>query len=283
MVTIKLGGGLGNQMFQYALGRAVASRRSDELCLDISSFKSGRTLRDFSLDVFNIQAPVADGSRNQEPHLRCTLSEQGFGFMPEIFDECMCHDNIRLRGWWQSERYFSHISASVRQEFSFKPGFTSSHNLALVKQVHETESVCVHIRRTDYLRKDDSRGFVGVDYYSRALETMMSQVRRPCIFVFSDDVQWCRHNFHAECAVIYASSEDAPKRHPADDFFLMRQCKHHIIANSTYSWWAAWLSNDSAKRVVAPRRWFRSEEAGVDHWKSEPSSASLIPITWTRT
>ena len=144
------------------------------------------------------------------------------------------HRNIDLYGYFQSEKYFKHAEATVRHYFKPK------------KEYEKSNFVSVHVRRGDYLGLSDYHNVLGMEYYNAACGMFSN-----CIFaVFSDDIPWCRENFKGDHFIFVDSGNDI------DDFFIMASCAHHIIANSSYSWWAAWLSEMDGKRVIAPKKWF---------------------------
>lgn len=290
MVVVELIGGLGNQMFQYAFGRCLSLHRNDVLFLYLASVApedSDQPVdgdhRKFGLNVFNTQVQITtiEKLRNDGAHLIWTVMEPGFGYFPEVLTDSACHKHLGLRGWWQSEKYFQSVADIIRSEFSFKGTFRSPHATSLIEMVNNLDSVCVHIRRTDYLRAEDDKGWLGLDYYRRALEIVRFRVSHPHLFIFSDDIAWCKENIDFPFPTTYVDSGNLPESHAADDMSLMTQCRYFVIANSTYSWWAAWLSSYPHKFVIAPRRWFRSEETNPPN-ACATNSDNLIPEDWTR-
>ena len=290
MVTVFLRGGLGNQMFQYAAGLALAKKRGDELRLD-TVFLSDRfprryfTFRTFDLeDVFMIEPRLTPLSRLASAvripgfWLGIDLLEMNLGkgmgtvniayqneregFEGNIFPTAK---NIVLYGRWESERYFADAKSDVRDAFQFRHALSGEAE-RIRTMVRSSNSVSVHIRRNDFLGKEREGGKavnVGKIYYDSAFEHLASRVKDPHYFVFSDDVEWCKKNISLPSVVYLDSATAGPKA--SFHLALMSQCKHNVIANSTFSWWGAWLNQNPEKIVVAPRHWPQlSEKAGRD-------------------
>jgi hypothetical protein len=281
MVTVKLIGGLGNQMFQYALGRTIAHRRRTSLALDVSAFRDWYKLRKYSLGVFNIVEKFAPGGiprfsrvcalgqRFLLPGVTYVLKEKSFPFDPDALN---APRNVYLDGYWQSEKYFKEIEDVIRREFCFKTE-PDPPNSELANRVKSVNSVSVHVRRTDYVSSPKSYELLGIcplEYYREAAELIVSQVPNPHFFVFSDEPDWARGNLEPKGPTTFVTQNCLDNAH--EDLRLMALCRHHIIANSTFSWWGAWLAN-SGGIVIAPQRWFRSNH--VD-------ARDLIPAGWVR-
>ena len=282
MTIVFLIGGLGNQMFQYACGRCVASKRGDELVLFVGALMRPQYRFQYSLGALNIEPRI-------ETNLDFVNSADVLWFATQIDSrfntaifrgEC---ENLALRGYWESEKYFDGIKDVIRREFTFRGEIPSSHD-ELAREIGTAQSVCVHIRRTDVLKPDDPKGFVGLEYYEKAIRYMASRLERPKFFVFSDDTAWCRENLQIPYPHHFwpGSPGGRPSPSDVDDLRLMSHCDHFIIANSTFSWWAAWLGSHPDKVVVAPRRWFVQE--GLWHPSIVQSfrSDDLIPSDWIR-
>jgi hypothetical protein len=296
VVIARLLGGLGNQMFQYATGRALALRRGATLKLDITGFAEvgPHTERRYELDSFQIHASPADAEdlgqfgrsrRAEYPPLDRVLRwlridrsngawpvyrERHFQFDPAL---PQLRAPVYLDGYWQSERYFSDIAAPLRQEFTAKMPLDPE-NEALGRSIDAVNAVSLHVRRGDYVNNPATNRFHGVcslDYYQRALDYISLRVKEPHLFVFSDDQRWTRANLR--CAVtttfVDVNSPDCGYR----DMGLMARCRHHIIANSSFSWWGAWLNPSHEKIVIAPDRWFGA---------SRNDTRDLLPPSWVR-
>lgn len=278
IVVVRLRGGLGNQMFQYSVGRCISLKQNRELFLDDSPLHldiAGTTKRQYALQVFDLNVKLLKDWQPQisaRSPVEAYLLERNPGFFQEVL-EPNPFQSVCLQGFWQNENYFLDIQDVIRDDFKLKPGARESSPYHA--QIADAASpVCVHVRRKDYLTGEGSHlGFVGIDYYHRAAETILRQVNNPHFFVFSDDAQWCEENlrFDGACSIVRhdASVADSTAIH----FALMTMCRHFIAANSSFSWWAAWLGADPNKVVIAPARWFRNDR---------PGSEKVVPASWSR-
>lgn len=289
MIIVRLNGGLGNQMFQYAAGRAIAYRNNTNLKLDISSFEQ-YTLRSYSLDCFNIIEDFA--THNEIKRLKPDRSQLfSFGLnklqqkiMPwhnhnEIIEHTIVFNpdvrkitgNAYLDGYWQSEKYFADIAHIIWNDFTFK--YESDElNTSVLSQIQDADSVSLHIRRGDYVSNPktmETHGVLGIDYYIQALNLIEKKVKDPHIYVFSDDISWARENLNTNLPLHFIDHNGVEKNY--EDLRLMNSCKHHIIANSSFSWWGAWLDSKQEKIVIAPRKWFN---------QSNMDTTDLIPDSW---
>lgn len=281
MIIVRLKGGMGNQMFQYALGRTLSLRRNVPLSLDVT-FLNHRIemphilrphfiFRNFDLDVFNIEASIAqpsDISFWNRPFFGGQLMlvidailrklaflpgwEKSFRFDKRVLE---LGPDTYLEGFWQSEKYFSEVASIIRKDFTLKDPLSAQSRL-LSKEIKNTESLCIHVRRTDYILNSFSKVH-GQDYYDRALAFIVGKHPIKKIYVFSDDIEWCKTNLKFSLPTMFVGSEYAGHKQ-REHFALMSACKHFIIPNSTFSWWAAWLSDNPDKIVVAPKQWLRS-------------------------
>jgi hypothetical protein len=290
MVVSALSGGLGNQMFQYAAGRALAARFGARLVLDATVFTLPGERRRFALSDYEIDADaIFDGyahpppggaadyprskrlSTNQDKNFIVALRgivgrisrrgdrageftvfrEKSFDYDPQ-FEQLS--PQVYLTGYWQSARYFDNIDELVRSELrlSRKP---SEINAAWLARMQRSGAVCVHVRRGDYLMAAhyDHHGVCSFEYYQRAMQLMRNQMRDAEFFVFSDDWQWCRENLSSDDAIVVDANDAAAAQ---EELRLMAACRHHIIANSSLSWWAAWLAKTDGQIVIAPKPWF---------------------------
>jgi len=294
MVIVKLMGGLGNQMFQYAAARRLAWRNKCHLKLDLSFLEGkqyGNTKRYFGLDRLNIVAQKASKFEvalcadrnggifetvalktikllNLGPSLE-VYTERDFSFDPVVLE---LSGNWYLQGYWQTEKYFFDIRGLLLDEFKMKSPL-SDIGTVLSEQIINTNSVSVHIRRGDYVndsKTNEIHGICEISYYAKACFIMERTIKNPHYFVFSDDPEWAFDNLKFNYPVSFVNHNiDAPQ----EDFSLMKRCKHHIIANSSFSWWGAWLSTNKDKIVIAPKQWFRDRTV---------NTADLIPDTWQR-
>jgi Glycosyl transferase family 11 len=293
-IIAKITGGLGNQMFQYALGRQLAETHQTLLKLDLSSFESD--YRKYALHCFQTQTHLATpeeiedvqgiygavekltlkitrkmGFRSSALRLArkgVTLKENHFHFDPSILD---ASKYSYLDGYWQTEKYFPSIGDILRQEFQFKY-LQDSKSKHLSSLIGSTNSVALHIRRGDYVSNSKNLEFHGLcslDYYGQAIQLMSDRVDHPHFFVFSDEPQWVKENFKLECPVTVVDHHSGDLSY--EDMRLISQCQHQIIANSSFSWWAAWLNNNPQKIVIAPLKWFNNASADIK---------DLIPNQW---
>jgi len=285
MVTVRLVGGLGNQMFQYALGRTIAQRRGTSIALDVSSYRHDK-LREYSLGIFEIAEKFGDFprrglaralglrlSRNlgrlRVPGFTYVLAEKGFSFDPTVLD---APRDVYLDGYWQSEKYFKEIEHIIREEFALNSTMGNVQKLA--ERIQSTESVCVNVRRGDYVSLPSSiafHGFVGTEYYAESIKVIHARVANPTVFVFSDEIGWCIDNLRFDCPTTFVGHDYAGEKF-REYLYLMSLCKHFIIPNSSFAWWGAWLSNTKGI-VVAPKKWFNTTEL---------DTSDLIPTGWVR-
>jgi hypothetical protein len=290
MIIVKLIGGLGNQLFQYALGRNLAEKHKTELKLDVSWFK--KEFRNYELCYLNILQTIASEEeirsitkmttslhnrlyRNLVDkvlpyYLRSQVVEKHNYFDPRILN---APTNSYLKGFWQSESYFKDVEGIIRKEFIFKTPLKGL-NADLGNSMTETNSVSVHIRRGDYVSNPEfnkKHGTCHISYYEGASRYMIQQVPNPTYFIFSDDIQWVKQ--HVKCfePCIYVTHNTGSNNYK--DMQLMSLCKHNIIANSSFSWWAAWLNSNPSKVIVAPKKWFND---------ASQENQDMIPDWWVR-
>lgn len=273
MIVVKLKGGLGNQMFQYAAGRALAIRTGTELLLDTGVFTDSYD-REYGLDKFRIKARVAKELElapwpkwQRKP---CELLQRAgiqmrwyrelhLGFDPKW---PLLGDDTYIEGYFQSEKYFSDIKNVLVEDFNLSASI-SSKNLELSERIIRSESVMLHVRRGDYVsspKAAEKHGACGLEYYSRAVELIKSSVVNPKFFVFSDDLDWAKSNLSLTNDPVFV---DGNQSNPEVDIHLMALGKHYVIANSSFSWWGAWLSRSEKNVVIAPSPWF-AETSSVD-------------------
>ncbi|WP_243371791.1 alpha-1,2-fucosyltransferase [Geotalea sp. SG265] len=291
---MRLAGGLGNQMFQYAAAKRLADYRNTELKLDISCLNSciGGTARPFQLKHLAITVPIAtpreiakmtgDSKRVVSAVSRVCRS-LGLGCHPGIYTECFFHfdpavlslpDDTLLVGYWQSEKYFKDIGEMIRREFSPIISLEGK-DKEIAEHIQAENSVSLHVRRGDYIADADVNavhGVCSVDYYMRSIEIMKGIVACPHVFVFSDDPSWVIENLQLPCpSTVIQHNTTSQEAHL--DLRLMSLCKHHIIANSSFSWWGAWLSENPGKLVIAPRKWFNNPSLDI---------SDLLPSDWLK-
>ena len=294
MIIVNLIGGLGNQMFQYACGFALGRDTGLNVKVATDMFTEYRRHNGAQLGrVFRASLSVAGlgdmrrliGRWRVRPRIRKCLGhgalaplrgryfivEQEFGYNERLQE--LAGQGAYLQGYWQSERYFVKHADALRREFAFRSTPTGR-NAELAHEIRNGESVSLHVRRGDYANCPKTRAFHGLcepDYYLRAIEFLRSQVPGFRLFAFSDDPLWVAatlQSYHPEMVVV---NHNVGKQ-SYYDMLLMSMCRHHIIANSSFSWWGAWLNPDPNKTVIAPRNWFAGDQ----------NTADLIPENWIR-
>ena len=276
MITVKLIGGLGNQMFQYATARRLALHHNTDLKLDISGYENqppGDTPRHYELGNFKVKASLEGkytpyrGEHSTKPLAKqlgaliaaasgvrqSIIKENSFLFEPRVLS---APDNVYLSGYWQSEKYFKDIAKILRTEFELK-NKPSAPNAKTLDMIKNSSAVSLHVRRGDYVTNDAANKFhgtKGLDYYFDSIAHIKHHVKDPHIFVFSDDPKWCQENLKTGLPTTYVTNNSGDKGF--EDLRLMSACDHHIIANSSFSWWGAWLNPSPNKIVLAPAKWF---------------------------
>lgn len=275
MIITQLTGGLGNQMFQYAIGKVLCVNNEDELFLDLTLYtdtKNGDTQRNYELGIFGIDTPEAsltDRTKlgDENPILKLInkvfhtnintypttlVKESGHFFQPEILS---LKGDIYLRGFWQSEKYFSSHRDLILNTFRFAKR-KSKKSTELMKKIIVENSIAVHVRRGDYVTNPNAKKYHGLcraSYYHKAGSALSKQISNPIFYVFSDDPAWCKNNLKFPGKTIFVTHNTGNRSW--EDMWLMSSCKHHIIANSSFSWWGAWLCNNTNKIVIAPAKW----------------------------
>src|SRR5262245_892681 len=274
MITVQIIGGVGNQMFQYAAARALTLRKNLKLGIDRSAF-SYYKVHDYLLDHFamdlNYVKPMTRFERKIQRYpfaWKRKYVEKGHLFDPKVLS---LPDGSVLEGYWQSEDYFLDAADVIRRDFTIKaPPSPASAALAEAANVHN--SVSLHVRRGDYISNPDAfavHGTCSPDYYRQALEMLHAELgsTKLRVIVFSDDMAWARENLRFDEDIVWANDPDV--RQPLGDMRAMSACRHHIVANSSFSWWGAWLTLRKEKILIAPRRWFRDMETDIvpRHWR----------------
>jgi len=296
LIVIKLMGGLGNQMFQYAAGRSLSLRLGTELKMDRSFLdgpQTGNTPRSYELGDLCVREEFADSrelaeltgreaTRWQTALLRLrqeaglsryrpnVLRESGFRFQPGFLT---VSGDVYMEGYWQSEKYFSGDSDVIRREFSLRRPL-EGRDRELAAAVEGENSVSVHVRRGDYVRRTETMRFHGVcgeEYYRRCADIVSQRIPDPHFVVFTDDPGWARESIRTRHRITFVDW-DAP-RPGSTDLELMSRCRHHVLANSSFSWWGAWLGTHPGDLVLAPERWFNEPEM---------DTADLLPASWER-
>lgn len=282
---VKFNGGLGNQMFQFAFARALELKTGIKTIFDMSFFEK-RYARPFELDIFGLKVPAVKNFLTKL-HLQAiwTLRKKlngknffGLNFYSEPhfeFDKNLFNlkPNTYIEGFFQSEKYFAQIENELRSDFQFK-NKPDEQNQKLIEKIETTNSISLHIRRGDYVQKkryQNAYATCCLDYYRRGVEYISKNAENPILFIFSDDIEWVKENLKLPYECVYVSHNTGAKSY--EDMRLMSLCKHNIIANSSFSWWGAWLNNNKEKIVIAPLKWFNDEKI---------IQTDVIPTNWVR-
>ena len=294
MIIVRLRGGLGNQLFQFAAAYALARNKGVDLKADLYTYTK-HPFRKYELGNFQVSLPEA--SRNEvhkftgrTPASRYINKKTNYFYCKEVFAQPHYHfyedffslpTPIYLSGYWQSEKYFVGVADDLRRIFAPAVAL-DPRNADLVSAVKAGNSVAVHIRRSDYVQGSFFQP-MGLDYYERAFDHISKNVADPNYFIFSDDIAWSRQQLsHLKNATFVDHNKGADSY---KDLLLMSACRNQVIANSTFSWWAAWLNNFGDKKIVAPAKWFHNTYLT----NKEPvypcrfyNTKDLLPPAWTR-
>jgi hypothetical protein len=284
MIIVNLKGGVGNQMFQYALGKKLALQNKDVLKLEVEGLERanavGDIYRPFSLEAFNISAEVATPTEVRSLKYPYGIISKGLRFFNArilkvtntLFNPKVLtwKGNLFLDGYWQSPSYSADIQDTLREEFTLKTPLSAAVT-QYKQQIESRESVSMHIRRADYVtnpRVLQEFGICEASYYAAAIANIQQRSTNPTFFVFSDDIEWVKDNLPVPESTVYVEN---PELKDVEELALMSMCDHNIIANSTFSWWGAHLNANEQKIVVAPTPWF----------ERQPYDKNLIPSSWT--
>lgn len=295
MIVVRLKGGLGNQMFQYALGRVLSIKNNTELLFNIEAyedktprpFKNAMPVRDLQLDVFTIAGRVAQKSEipwlyrmyGKGAFMLCIdavrrrifrHNAQELSFRPFTPRMLELGSNSYLDGFFQSPKYFEGYELIIRNDFTLKniPGEAIR---VLAEEISKHNSVCVHLRRGDYVG-NKAHEVVGMEYYKEGITYLGKNTAIEKIYVFSDDIEWCKNNLIFEFPTTFVGQEYVGHKDEGH-MYLMSRCRHFIIANSSFSWWAAWLAECKEKIVVCPKQWFPDGSI---------NTSDLLPEGWIR-
>lgn len=279
MIVVRLNGGLGNQMFQYAAAKAVALKAGEELLLDKTftkyyPFNSRITRRVYELDLFQVEET---NWVNKDQLFKLAKNKYIYNILHYInikklalrelteqnFSKSDNLSNVYLKGFFQSEIYFQDIRQTLLDSFSIRND-VGEKNKQVASLMQNKESVSIHIRRGDYLLAHHKahHGILGLDYYKKAIDKIAANYDDPHFFVFSDDLKWAEANL-VDSRFDFDYIGHNTGKNSYLDMWLMSQCKHNIIANSSFSWWGAWLNINEEKIVIGPNNWFAAKEQNV--------------------
>lgn len=282
MIIVKIKCGLGNQMFQYALGRRLSLDWQDELKFDLSWFsnlKKGDIPRDLEIDEFKIklnQATEKEIFQAMPSFLSRTIDRikgrlnrnHFYRFYPGLLKK---KKDIFLDGYFQSYKYFNPIRDILIKDFTLKDGYSLEAEKIKEEIEASEQSVAIHIRRGDFITVSKNyNGLCSLDYYKKGIDIIKEKYSNIKLFVFSDDIEWAKNNLKFDDPMVFCSK---PSLSSAEEILLMSLCKHQIIANSTFSWWAAWLNQNSFKIVIAPSVWLIAANIKTN---------DLIPSEWVK-
>ena len=271
LVVVQLSGGMGNQMFQYALYLHLKTLGKNVKIDDKTEYDDRDNIRPIRLQIFKAKYPtptkvemlcLTDSYVDIVSKIRRKLTgRKTYEYMEksQLFDEeVLKKDRAYLVGCWQSEKYFADIKEEVRKAFTFRNITLSDSMQEYKKQMEEMNSVSLHIRRGDYLEVSDVYGGICTpEYYGKAMKQMEEWHPDCHFFVFTNDVQWVKENYKQDnLTIVEGNDEDAGYI----DMYLMTRCKHYILANSSFSWWGCYLNPSKDKKVIAPKQWFNGKD-----------------------
>lgn len=291
MIHIRLKGGMGNQMFQYAFALGQATRLKTSLKVDCSALLDrarGKDFvyRDYDLDIFKLQADFAMDPARLRTIYKLRFSkisrwikayaqrglklekEKHFHVDSTLISDPL--DDVVYDGWWQGEKYFENVKKEVREAFSFKQGILPE-SRELHEKIMSTNSVCLNVRRTDFLTTPTLNA-TNLEYFLEAAKQMGEMIEAPHFFIFSDDIEWCAENIVLDYPIDIVSHEVKGWKF-GNYLQLMKSCKNFIIPNSSFAWWAVWLNENQDRKVIAPKNWFN---------EGDFNTSDLVPEEWLR-
>jgi hypothetical protein len=272
MIIVRISGGLGNQMFQYAMARSFSKNKNNIFKLDLS-FYLKQTLRNYELNLFHIEENIASdeesillrGKKGLYYKVRKKLKfplKYPDTVVKEKFDSNIesnlsySQEDIYLDGVWQNQIYFADIRDKLIDDFTPK-NMLSKEAKNYMKDIKKKNSISLHVRRGDYIVNNHTNSFHGIcdiKYYKTSIEYICRNVQNPIFYIFSDDIKWCEENFSFLKDKIYVKKTKSA----IEDLELMKNCHHNIIANSSFSWWGAWLNDFEKKIVITPKIWWNA-------------------------
>ena len=265
MIITRLMGGLANQIFQWAAAQTIADKYDTECFCDLSHFVGYQSLTTEDRIKETPESPVTPwGLELNKLNLELKFA-QGNGGLPTIKDNFNYRpltDNSYLDGFWQSEKYFADNAENIRSRLRMSD--TKRNEINNLYPFLKDETVSLHVRRGDYVNLQNVHPCQSVEYYDKALEIIGCD--KPNILVFSDDIDWCKQNFKYD-NIYFSEAQDN-----VTDLYSMSFCSHNIIANSSFSWWGAWLNENQNKKIVAPSKWFANDTV----------SSNIIPNDWIK-
>ncbi len=295
MIVIKLKGGLGNQMFQYSFGRKLANLNKTDLFLELSSYRK-KYFKKIIKNILIISLECLKSGRIKKSLQKIRQDKRQYNLkffvldnkikriyttnLPEIaetkefyFDKNLLHrgNNFSYDGYFNNEKYFTDITNIIHEDLKLKKRYQEKIPKELVTKILQSASISLHVRRGDYIHNKKINKFHGtcsITYYKKSIEIIKQKINNPHFFVFSDDIEWCKENLELSIETTFMSNLKNYQ-----DLYLMSLCKHNIIANSTFSWWGAWLNSSPNKIVIAPKKWFNNKKIDI---------RDLIPKKWIK-
>lgn len=284
MIVTQIQGGLGNQMLIYAAGFSLAKDLKEKHKMDLSHYSTlnpNETKRTFELSLFNTTSEIAND-------IEISKTKSDFKIINELNRTLMAYaylnyplqkyfgvTNLYLDGHYNSEKFFKRYRNEILEEFTLRKDLQTREYLEIAKEMNQSQaSVSIHIRRGDYITNKNANKWHGVldqEYYKNALNLVNQSNKNCCIYVFSDEIDWVKQNFKFLPRNSYFVSKH--KFNSAQEMTLMSNCKHNIIANSSFSWWGAWLNKNENKTVIAPSKWIVNKFA---------RSSDIVPKEWYR-
>ncbi|MBS0028139.1 alpha-1,2-fucosyltransferase [Chitinophaga sp. 22321] len=272
-------------MFQYSFGKYLSTLLQQELLVNCQVYINGGSNRNYTLDIFNLSVQrigskemVYERMKDQELPI-IHLKEKHFHYDTALIKPLKKYAlnipekeefHVMISGFWQSCKYFQGIESVLSNDFTFRNPLHGKWK-TLEEQITRRQSVMLNVRRGDYLEKLDFHGVVDIDYINRAIKTIRQQLSRPFFYVFSDDIPWCKEHIKDK----HLFFVDESYYDPAFQYYLqlMTRCKHFIIPNSSFGWWAAWMARNKRKMVIAPKKWFATPIL---------NTKDLLPKTWIK-
>ncbi len=275
MIIIKLKGGLGNQLFQYAYGRLLSIKNNVPVTFEFEGNKND-TAREYKLDKFNTN--VKFPSEEEKNKLKGNnlfikkLKNKIFKNYNIGYNASALHKKSGyLEGFWQSYKYLEPIKDSLLKEITLREPLIESNN-EILKQIEGTDSVFVQIRRGDYVNDSKTKSehyTFGLEYYQEAFSLIKEKLKNPTLFIFSDDILWCKNNIKSEIPMVFSE----PSIPDYENFIIGSKCKHDIISNSSFGFWIAWLNQNPNKIIIAPKKWNNVYQKEY---------ADLLPENWIK-
>lgn len=280
MIIAEIVGGLGNQLFEYAHARALSIKLNQELRFDLSFFERYHIPDVYRLNFFNTNINIATSDeidrikrRIRKPDLFRRIYKKVGGspyintkhhFDNNRIDSCEIDslriiDDLYISGYFDSEKYFSNNIKIIKKEFTLKEPLNLE-NLDVMFQIIESNSVSIHIRRGDYVG-NPFFAEIPIDYYYKAVNYIEDQSPDSIYYIFSDDLEWVRSNLHLNRKMVFVKCNNAKTDYM--ELKLMAACKHNIIANSSFSWWGAWLNDNPSKIVISPSIWYNNNNNNI--------------------